>query len=37
MKIKKQNGQKKCVIKGKFKFRNYKKCLKAAEIKIIAT
>ena len=32
MKIKKQKVQKKCVLKRKLKFKDYKKCLKASEI-----
>ena len=32
MKIKKQKGQKMCVIKRKLKFKDYKKCLKASQI-----
>ena len=31
MKIKKAKGRKKCVIKIKLKFRDYKKCLKASQ------
>ena len=33
MKIKKQKPHKKCVIKRKIKFKNYKNCLEAAQIK----
>ena len=33
MKIKKQKAPKKCVIKRKIKFQDYKSCLEAAEIK----
>ena len=32
MKIKKQKAQKKCVIKRKLKFKDYKKCLEVAQI-----
>ena len=32
MKIKKQKNTKKCFIKRKFKFQDYKNCLKAAQI-----
>ena len=33
MKLQKQKGQKKCIIKRHLKFRDYKKCLKASQIK----
>ena len=33
MKIKKAKGTKKCVIKRKLKFKNYKNCLKATHLK----